>query len=222
MTNTPIENHSDDVYELGTWIGRRQAFAAVAGSCSAADAESLRQVRNRKQYRALGMNWDAFCQKRVGINRRTAEQIIHRLEEFGPQYFALAQVTGVTPEQYRRLAASVSEKGLLHAGETIAISAENGPRLNAAVEELKRAPKPAAGESNGPNQAAMGQATLDQAAMDQAIDKAGTLLRSAVNALERVHKMPLKPKQRDRLADILVEQLQRLSMANVTAFRVLS
>jgi len=94
MSNPVLEIPRDDVYELGTWIGRRQAFASIAGSCSAADAECLRRVRDRKQYRALGMNWDDFCQKRIGINRRTAEQIIRRLEEFGPQYFTLAQVTG--------------------------------------------------------------------------------------------------------------------------------
>ena len=85
---------------------------------------------------------------------------------------------------------------------------------------MKRAPKPAARESNAAGQTAMDRAPMDRAAMDRAIDKAGVVLRSAVDALERVHEMPLKPKQRDKLADILVEQLQRLSMANFTALRV--
>lgn len=211
-----VENHRDDVYELGTWIGRRQAFAALAGSCSAADAECLRRVRDRKQYRALGMNWDDFCQKRVGISRKTAEQIIRRLEEFGPQYFTLAQVTGVTPEEYRRIAGSVSEKGLIHAGETIAIAAENAPRLNAAIGEIKalrREPKPA-GDAEDTN----GQ---DRAVDDRAIEKVEALLRSAVNGFERLHAMPLGEERRERLSTILVAQLQRLSMARVTAFRVL-
>jgi hypothetical protein len=37
MENDGMESAVD----LGTWLGRRQAFAAVAGRCSAADAECL-------------------------------------------------------------------------------------------------------------------------------------------------------------------------------------
>lgn len=95
------------MYDVGTWVGRRQAFAALAGSCSAADAECLRQVRDQKKYRALGMTWDEFCRKRAGVDRKSAEKIIRRLEKFGPQYLTLAQVTGVNPEEYRRIAGSI-------------------------------------------------------------------------------------------------------------------
>ena len=31
-------------YELGEWMGRKQAFSSLAGRCSAADAECLRQA----------------------------------------------------------------------------------------------------------------------------------------------------------------------------------
>jgi hypothetical protein len=206
MSNALIENDRDDVYELGTWIGRRQAFAAIAGSCSAADAESLRQVRNRKQYRALGMSWKEFCQERVGIDRKTAEQIIHRLEEFGPQYFTLAQVTGVTPEQYRRLAASVSEKGLLYAGEAIPIAAENASRLSAAVEELRRVPKPATREKEANCQ-------------DQAFEKVERLLTSAVDGIARLQTMSLDGEQSDRLSSIIIAHLKRLGIVPVTRQR---
>jgi len=40
-----IEKKTDDAYQLGAWVGRKQAFAALAGRCSAADAECLRQDR---------------------------------------------------------------------------------------------------------------------------------------------------------------------------------
>ncbi len=205
MSIAVLEEHRDDVYELGTWIGRRQAFAAIAGSCSAADAECLRRVRDRKQYRALGMNWDDFCQKRIGINRKTAEQIIQRLEEFGPQYFALAQVTGVTPEEYRRIAGAVSEQGILHAGETIPIAAENAPRLNAAVEEMRRAPKPASGDE-GPS------------AEDRVIGRVERLLNSALSGIEQLHAMPLNANQQDRLSLVQIAYVKRLGVLRATGF----
>jgi hypothetical protein len=148
MTEIRVETRLDDVYDLGEWIGRRQALATLAGACSAADAECLRQVRNGKKYRALGLNWEQFCHQRVGIDRGTAERIIRLLEEFGPRYFTLAQITGISAAEYRRLAPRIGEQGLSRDGQTLAITQENAPRLIEAVQELRRtvlaAPKPAA------------------------------------------------------------------------------
>ncbi len=124
-----IETKTDDAYQLGTWVGRKQAFAALAGRCSAADAECLRRVRNSKMYRALKMSWREFCKQRLGMSGSTADLTIHRLEEFGPQYFILAHATGITPQQYRRIRGSVRGQTLLHAGEEISIQAENAPWL---------------------------------------------------------------------------------------------
>jgi hypothetical protein len=47
----------DESFDLGTWLGRKQAFAAVAGRCSAAYAECLRTIRQKKLYRARGVTW---------------------------------------------------------------------------------------------------------------------------------------------------------------------
>lgn len=210
MSDASVQNHRDDVYELGTWIGRRQAFAAIAGSCWAADAECLRRVRDRRQCRALGMNWREFCQQRAGVSRKTAEQIIRRLEEFGPQYFTLAQVTGVTPEEYRRIAGSVSAHGLVHAGVTIPIAAENAPRLNEAVEGLRRPPKqaPGAEETSAP----------DRTSGARAIGKVERLLSSAVAGMEQLHTMPLDAQQNDRPSGIVTAHLKRLSIARAKSF----
>jgi hypothetical protein len=57
------QQKQDEVLDLGTWMGRKQAFASLAGGCSAADAECLRQMRDGKKYRALGMSWAEFCQR---------------------------------------------------------------------------------------------------------------------------------------------------------------
>lgn len=138
---TARENQIGEGVDLGMWLGRRQAFALVAGRCSAADAECIREVRRNKRYRVLKMTWEQFCEERLGITNVTANKIVRQLEEFGPEFFTLAQLTRVTPEEYRRLSVDVRGHALLHAGEEIPIEAENGPRLAAAIEELRRSAK---------------------------------------------------------------------------------
>jgi hypothetical protein len=140
----PKDAETARAVELGAWMGRREAYAMIAGRCSAADAESLRRLREEKKYKALGLTWEGFCKQRLGISRATADGTIRHLEEFGPAYFALAQLTGVGPKEYRRIAATVSEGRLLTGGEAIAIAPENAGRLAAVVEQLRagRAAKP--------------------------------------------------------------------------------
>jgi len=130
-------NKLEDAVDLGTWVGRKQAFSLIAGRCSAADAECLRQMRGKKAYRALGLNWDTFCHERLGISRSSADLIVRQLDEFGPAFFTLAQVMQITAQEYRRLGVAARGNVLLHAGEEILIEAENGPRLLAAIEELR-------------------------------------------------------------------------------------
>jgi hypothetical protein len=131
-------------FDLGTWLGRKQAFGLMAGKCSAADAECLRNIREQKLYRSLHLNWDQFCHERIGISRPVVDKIIHQLEEFGPAFFQLAGVLRITAEEYRLIAASVSEEGVLCDGERIPITVENSPRLTRAVDSLRsRAALPA-------------------------------------------------------------------------------
>lgn len=128
----------EDAVELGTWMGRKQAFSLIAGRCSAADAECIRRMRVDRAYRTLGLNWDKFCRERLGISRATADLIVRQLEEFGPAFFTLAQVTRITADEYRRISGAVSGERLLHAGEEIPIEPENAPRLAAAITEMRR------------------------------------------------------------------------------------
>src|SRR5947208_10829640 len=76
----------NDALGLGTILGRKQVLGLLAGKCSAADVQCLREMRNGKQYRSLGMTWDQFCRKHLGISRGWAEKMIGLLEKFGPQY----------------------------------------------------------------------------------------------------------------------------------------
>src|SRR5436190_4742181 len=118
----------DAAMDIGELVGQTKAFTRIAGRCTAAKAQALATIHDAKQYRALGLDWEGFCQKKVGINRRLADQIIREFKEFGPQYFDLAQVTPINAAQYRLMAPSVSERGLTHAGETITFTEKNAPR----------------------------------------------------------------------------------------------
>jgi hypothetical protein len=179
------EKKIDRAFDLGTWLGRRQAFSIVAGRCSAADAQCLQNIRENKLYRALGMNWEKFCRQHAGVSRPTADRIIRQLEEFGAGYFALAAVTGVTPPEYRLIAGAVSEQGVSHGGETIPILPENAPRLTAAIEDLRR------------------HAETPAPVAEQSIQKAERLLRTALKAFEHLHATPLELGDRLRLQSVL-------------------
>jgi hypothetical protein len=127
----------DDVFDLGTWLGRKQAFAAVSGRCSAADAECLRTIRKKKLYQARGVTWEQFCSQYAGISRSLADDVIRRLEEFGPAYFHLTGVAKMTAQAFRLIAPAVSEEGVQFGEEKIAFTPENAARIAAAVDELR-------------------------------------------------------------------------------------
>jgi hypothetical protein len=129
----------DGAFELGEVLGGRRAFSTIAGRCSAAEAACLRRIRDEKLYRAKAGSWDEFCRKYLGMSKTNANRIIHQLEEFGPEYFELAQLTRISPEQYRIIASSVREHALHSNGEAIALIPENAEKVAKAVESLRKA-----------------------------------------------------------------------------------
>jgi hypothetical protein len=117
----------------------------VAARCSAADAQILRQVRDEKLYLALAKDWDEFCTSHLHMCRSNANRVIGLLNEFGPQYFEVAQLTRISPETYRAIAPSIQDGALHTDGEAIALIPENAEKISAAVAELRKpAPKPPA------------------------------------------------------------------------------
>src|SRR5437016_2460935 len=94
---------SPDGFDLGEWLGRRQAFGMIAGRCSAAEAECLRRIREEKLYLARVPDWEEFCGRYLNMSRRNADRVIGYLEEFGPSYFQLSQVTRISPDVYRAI-----------------------------------------------------------------------------------------------------------------------
>ena len=130
---------------LARLLGRREAFSMVAARCSAADARILRQVRDEKLYLAVAQDWDEFCSVHLHMSRPSANRVIGWLNEFGPQYFEIAQLTRISPETYRAIAPSIQDGALHTDGEAIALIPENAEKISAAVAELRKpAPKPPA------------------------------------------------------------------------------
>src|ERR1700692_5015958 len=46
---------------LGTWIGREQAFNALAHHCSKARVACLKQIHDTEAYKGLNLTWAEFC-----------------------------------------------------------------------------------------------------------------------------------------------------------------
>jgi hypothetical protein len=142
-TNYLIAQSGDPAgVDLGRAMGRREAFASVAGICSAAEAENLRRIRNEKSYLQLGLTWEEFCVVRLRSSRRQVERVIGLLEEFGPRYFQMAQCKHLTAEEYRAIAGDVSDEGVRLDNALIPLLPENSEQVSAAVDVLIERKKP--------------------------------------------------------------------------------
>jgi hypothetical protein len=133
-----------DALEFGKMLGRRQTFSLVAGKCTAADAECLKKTRDQKLYLGYAASWEECCTRHIGMSRGNAERIIGLLEEFGPAYFELAQLTRISPETFRQLAPSIHDRSLDHDGEAIALIPENAARVASVVAAHRKAAPPRA------------------------------------------------------------------------------
>jgi len=123
-----------DVYRM---LGRREAFSLVAGRCSAADVECIRRIRDEKLYLSTGKDWETFCRDELHMCKSNANHLIALLRKFGPQYFQIAQMTGISVAQYRAIAPAVSADGIACDGEVIPLTMENAARVSAAVDALR-------------------------------------------------------------------------------------
>jgi hypothetical protein len=175
--------------ELGELLGRHQAFAAVAGRCSASQVACLRKIRDEKGYRATGLDWRQFCSERLGMARSYADRLIQNLNEFGPGYFDLSQVVRISPETFRKIASAVSGAGIEIRGEIVPSRPENAQRISEAVEALRgkaakrEKPNPKAAESK---------------------------LEAALAAMNELTDMGLEGDDRERLHDLIAHGLQQL------------
>ena len=137
-----------DILELGRLLGQRRAFAAIGGRCSAAHAQLLRRIRDEKLYLRIAPSWRAFCSMHLAITRRHADRLIAMLNRFGPVYFEVSQLIGISPRQYLSIEPAIREHKLLVDGEAISLIPENAPKVIEAVGQLllesRRIKRPAA------------------------------------------------------------------------------
>ena len=114
----------DEMLELGFALGQSHTFGFVAGRCSAAQAQGIRRLREQKVYKRCCEKWEDFCPRYLKMCRAEADRIIRLLDEFGPAYFELSQVTRMSPVIFRAIAPAVSDGVLHHNGEAIELTAE--------------------------------------------------------------------------------------------------
>jgi len=126
-----------DLVDVGAWIGRQQAFAVIANKCSAAQALSLKQVKETRLFEQLGLNWDEFCRDHAGISRTNADTLIRQLDEFGEAYFRLSEIARISPETFRHIADQVDDQGIEIDGEKLALIPDNAPRIRTAIRTLR-------------------------------------------------------------------------------------
>ena len=134
-----LNNSAEDQtsFELGQWLGRRQAFALIAGKTAAAEVECLRRIRDGNLFRAKAVDWAEFCQNYAGVTSSYANRLIRQFEEFGPNYFDLSRILRISADSYRKIAGAVNDEGIAFEGETIAITPENSDKITEAVKALR-------------------------------------------------------------------------------------
>jgi hypothetical protein len=132
-----LSDEAAGMLNLGAVLGQNQAFALVAGRCSAAQAATLLRLRQDKQHLKCGLNWREFCVKYLNISGSEADRLIRLWEEFGAGYFELSQLMPISAESYRAIEPAVKDGALHHDGEAIPLDNENRRKLVEAVAQLR-------------------------------------------------------------------------------------
>lgn len=132
---------SEKHFDLGSWTGLQKAFAAVAGSCSAARARCLKQVRDSGMLDDLGLTWEEFCKDYAGLSRGHADHLIRQYDQFGDAYFRLSEIARVSSNTFQQIAGHVvSDNGaeaLEIDGQKLALVPENAAKIRAAIQSLR-------------------------------------------------------------------------------------
>ncbi len=131
-TQTPQERVG-----MAAWVGRQQAFAMVANQCSAAQALSLKQMKDTGCHDQLGLSWEDFCQQYVGLSRRHVDRIISQYDEFGEAYFRLSGLAEISSEAYREIIDNVMDNCLEIDGRQVPIAPENASLIRGFVRECR-------------------------------------------------------------------------------------
>ena len=187
--------------QLGIALGQNQAFAMVAGRCSAAQADAIRRIRTDCLYKKCTEKWQDFCAEYLKMSRSEADKIVRLLEEFGPAYFEVSQLTRVSPEGFRAVAPAIHDGALHHNGEAIELNPENSRKVAAAVAELRRAIPPKRG---APSFIREMQQIGAGPGLVESIEKLSKSAAALLEALERIADDPNLEPARWRLTSLLM------------------
>ncbi|HEV2447047.1 MAG TPA: hypothetical protein VGS58_14045 [Candidatus Sulfopaludibacter sp.] len=127
----------NDYLDIGSCMGRQQAFAAMANQCSAARALCLKQARESRAFERLAITWDQFCIDYAGISRATADRMIHQYESFGDAYFRLSDIARISPETFQLVAGSIQDGALEVEGESVPLTPEHASKIRAAIKTIR-------------------------------------------------------------------------------------
>ena len=184
---------------LGVLLGRRQAFSAVAGRCTAAEVVQMKEIHDSKAYLRFADDWESFCQGYLHMSHDKADKQIHLLEVHGPTYFEVAQLTRISPDTYRAIAPAIHDQKLHHNGEEIALTQDNAAKVGAVVRELRKTvtvkrvkPAPPPAETEDPIRAM----NLRCARLARELDGARKTHREAVRAAVLFLRMRLSDIER--------------------------
>jgi hypothetical protein len=128
---------SEKHLDLGSWVGLQKAFAALAGSCSAARAQCLKQVRDSHLLDDLGLTWEEFCKDYAGVSRAHADHLIRQYDQFGDAYFRLSEIARVSPKTFQQIAPRLEGDALEIEGQKLALIPENAAKIRAAIQSLR-------------------------------------------------------------------------------------
>src|SRR5215467_11449155 len=96
-------------FELGKRTGGQQAFDLVAKRCTAAAAEMLKSVRDSGKYKEMNLTWKQFCEKEFGVSKPFADHQIHCIEQYGADYFRIAEIVPLSESTYKLLGSAVHD-----------------------------------------------------------------------------------------------------------------
>jgi hypothetical protein len=137
------DNEKDNaLLDLGKRVGRHQAFDLIAKRCTAADAETLKSIRDNAEYKRLGLTWKQFCEQELGVSRVYADQQIHCIEKYGAAYYRVAEIVPLSSETYELISSAVTDGCIEVDGDRVPLTRENRRQVAAAVKKLRERSDP--------------------------------------------------------------------------------
>jgi hypothetical protein len=123
---------------LGVVLGRNEALDWVSGRCSAARAANLLMIKETGKYKVLTPHWQDFCPNYLKMSRAEVDRIIRLYQEFGENYFKVAQFAPVSAETYRAIQPAIQDGAIHYNGEVLDMAADNAKQVAAVVAQIRR------------------------------------------------------------------------------------